>query len=151
MCWTSQPNFGLVPHPPVDGSMLIIGNRGGLLSFLRCDTEGKGAVILETVAAAQTWITNIAASEWTTTSNSTSSYVAYGAADGSVGLLRVEEKLVVGESPGFSFVPEYQVELTITKSGEEVASADKAGLTALEWISTSHGAVGVVYASMICA
>lgn len=35
MTWSPQADFGLIPTPPVDGSLLIVGNRAGSLAFLR--------------------------------------------------------------------------------------------------------------------
>ena len=69
------------------------------------------------------------------------SYVAFGVADGSVGLLKLQQKLSSLDNAEFSFTPDYQVDLDITNDEEQVQSADKAGLTGLEWISTSSGGV----------
>lgn len=69
------------------------------------------------------------------------SYLAFGVADGSVGLLKLQEKLYSPNNPEFSFTPDYQVDLSITNNEEQVQSADKAGLTGLEWISIPSGGV----------
>ncbi|KAG5352638.1 hypothetical protein C0989_001363 [Termitomyces sp. Mn162] len=39
MTWSRQADFGLTPTPPVDGSLLIVGNRAGSLVFLRCESN----------------------------------------------------------------------------------------------------------------
>ena len=35
VCWTPQPDLGVVPASGCDGSFLIVGNRGGSVMFLR--------------------------------------------------------------------------------------------------------------------
>ncbi|TEB30888.1 hypothetical protein FA13DRAFT_1754967 [Coprinellus micaceus] len=146
MCWTSELDFGLVPHPPVDGSLLIVGSRAGSLAFLRYHSQENGVRILDTLPLAQTWITHIAVSSWVAASAGTcTSYLAFGVADGSVGLLKLQEKLYSPNNPEFSFTPDYQVDLSITNNEEQVQSADKAGLTGLEWISIPSGGSILVF------
>ncbi|RXW17895.1 hypothetical protein EST38_g7968 [Candolleomyces aberdarensis] len=139
LCWTSQPDFGLLPHPPLPGSLLIIGNRGGSASLLRYQTRENTIKIEANVSLSQTWLTYIAASPWTSASNGQcTSYLAFGSSDGLVGLARLNQALAT-EEPSFAFIQKPNIVLSVEKIDEPVLSQDKAGITALEWVHTAGG------------
>lgn len=179
MCWTTQPDFGLLPHPPLPGSLLIIGNRGGSASFLRSvfllivlswflthppryQTHENTIKIETNVSLSHTWITHIAASPWTLTSNAQcsylffllryvlvdlywlgTSYLAFGTSDGVVGLARLNQTLAT-EEPSFAFIQNPSIVLSIEKADGSILDQDKAGITALEWVHTAGGSVSAV-------
>lgn len=94
--------------------------------------------VLESVSVTDTWVTHLASSSWTLTAEAVcASYLAFGAADGSVGYMKLQETLSKKEA---TFIPRYQVDLS-TEQGDRVLGADKAGITGLEWFKTSAGAV----------
>ncbi|KAG6864726.1 hypothetical protein C0991_007644 [Blastosporella zonata] len=63
IAWSPQADFGLTPTPPVDGSLLIAGNRAGSLVFLRYRPNETIQHVL-TFPVLETWITHIACSSW---------------------------------------------------------------------------------------
>ncbi|KAF5339838.1 hypothetical protein D9611_009127 [Ephemerocybe angulata] len=151
MCWTSQPDFGMVPHPHIDGSLLVVGNRGGSLTFIRYGNSDLTR-ILETVQVTSGWVTQLGASDWTMIPDKNcTSYLAFGKGDGAVGLVKLEQTANPQETQ-FAFTTKYAVALSTELLQEPIIPSDNAGITAIEWIATTQGAVilivckpGVVY------
>ncbi|GLB40900.1 putative transcription factor IIIC subunit delta N-term [Lyophyllum shimeji] len=129
--WSQQADFGVIPTPVVDGSVLLAGNRAGSLIFLRYRAD-KTIQLVHSCPVADTWITNVTISSWTLTMQGTcEAYVAYGTADGAIGLAKVTQSLEVSESqePGL---------LLTVESDARLYEPDKAGITALSWIEVPH-------------
>ncbi|KAG6878555.1 hypothetical protein C0992_007917 [Termitomyces sp. T32_za158] len=80
MTWSPQADFGLTPTPPVDGSLLIVGNRAGSLVFLRYHPNATVQHAL-TVPVTETWITHV----------SCEAFLASAAADGSVQIAKLTQ------------------------------------------------------------
>ena len=70
-------------------------------------------------------------------------HVAYATGSVSAGLARVVQQLV--PTDGFGFVPSYAFELSVTKVEDLVLAADKAGVTALEWVNLPNRPVSWNY------
>lgn len=59
--------------------------------------------------------------------------VAYGTADGAIGLIKVKQSLKAEESAS-PFGPRYHTDASFEYGADMVCRPDKAGITALEWV-----------------
>ena len=83
--WSKQADFGLIPPPPLDGSFLVTGSRAGFLTLLRLlrnsstFIQNRSNILcryqpdriirhIQSVPIANTWITHISISSWTSLS-----------------------------------------------------------------------------------
>ncbi|KAF9042996.1 putative zinc-finger of transcription factor IIIC complex-domain-containing protein [Panaeolus papilionaceus] len=132
--WTPQADFGVSPAPYIDGSLLVLGNRGGGLHFLRYK-EGSNPEVVYAQDVSDFWITHIAFSGWTLPQEGISQgYLAYGTSEGEVGLIKVREAIHM-DMKNFTFGPQYDIQSTFEKSTDlAIESEIKAGVTALEWV-----------------
>lgn len=81
--WTTQADFGILPAPWINGSLLILGTRAGILTFLRFSSICKCSVLsllsdntysryrtgespehVTSLSVADSWITHLAFSTW---------------------------------------------------------------------------------------
>ncbi|PPQ73141.1 hypothetical protein CVT24_009134 [Panaeolus cyanescens] len=132
--WTPQADFGITPAPYIDGSFLVLGNRGGGLHFLRYK-EGSNPEIVYGLDVSEFWITHMAFSGWNLPQAGISQgYLAYGTSEGEVGLINITESIHM-DLKNFTFGPQYDIQSTFEKTPDLVIESEvKAGVTALEWV-----------------
>ncbi|KAF8962108.1 transcription factor IIIC subunit delta N-term-domain-containing protein [Flammula alnicola] len=131
--WTPQVDFGIEPTPWIDCSLLVLGSRAGHLTFLRY--RNGAAHRVASLSVSDQWITHIAFSAWNYGKPGIyEGYLAYGTADGSVGLVKIAQTLQVNEET-FSFTPKYDIDVKL-EHGEDLIYGPEtlAGITALRWI-----------------
>ncbi|KAF8625045.1 hypothetical protein AX15_005586 [Amanita polypyramis BW_CC] len=137
--WSQQCNFGLEPSPVVDSSLLIAGNRAGSLVFFRFFPETQSIQIVYILDVGDKWVTHIAITSWkTTTQGQCESYLAYGTADGAIGVVKIRQQL--SELPSLSQLfesREHGITLTVEELPLLVYEPDQSGVTALQWIDIS--------------
>ncbi|KAJ6616962.1 transcription factor IIIC subunit delta N-term-domain-containing protein [Mycena sp. CBHHK59/15] len=134
--WSGQADFATVgPVPCVDSSLLVTGTRAGTLMFFRFRSSTLEHVA--TLEVSEKWITHLALSPWTVVEqgkcDACEIFLAYGAADGSVGLVKVVQVLR-STSPPSAFCPEYDLAARFEKFDKSVFESDNSGITALSWI-----------------
>ncbi|KAJ6485623.1 transcription factor IIIC subunit delta N-term-domain-containing protein [Mycena sanguinolenta] len=130
--WSSHANFDMTPAPCVDSSLLVTGTRAGTVMFFRF----KDSVLahVATITVSDEWITHLAFSFWTPLKAGESEIVlAFGAADGSVGSLRIIQTLSSAPSSSGFFL-DYIIETRVEKSGS-IFQPNNAGVTVLACIS----------------
>ncbi|KAF8066594.1 transcription factor IIIC subunit delta N-term-domain-containing protein [Lyophyllum atratum] len=132
--WSPQADFGVIPTPAVNGSLLVAGNRAGSLLFLRYRAD-KSIELVENLQVVDKWITNVSFSSWTTIKQGTcEAYVGYAASDGTVGLVKVTQSLEESTSQNMT-----QTKLCLTvEPVARLCEPDNAGVTALSWIEIPY-------------
>ncbi|PPQ96911.1 hypothetical protein CVT26_005897 [Gymnopilus dilepis] len=133
--WTPQADFGISPTPCVDGSLLVLGNRAGSLTFLRY-RPGADPQHVQTLPVANKWITQLSFSGWETTVLGTcGGYLAYGVSDGSIGLVRITQTLQE-DRDGFLFTPSYDIVITFERGPDLVQEESQCSfaINSLRWI-----------------
>ncbi|KAF9449875.1 hypothetical protein P691DRAFT_727240 [Macrolepiota fuliginosa MF-IS2] len=131
ICWSPQPDFGIAPVPGCNGSLLIAGNRGGGILFLRFARDSLELV--HDLPLSDQWISNMAFSAWTSLEpGKTSGVLAYGTSGGAVGLVEITQILVEKEELSL-FGPECTVQTTVRDLGL-IHQLDKAGVTSMGWV-----------------
>ncbi|KAG5724095.1 Profilin-2, partial [Termitomyces sp. T112] len=139
MTWSRQADFGLTPTPPVDGSLLIVGNRAGSLVFLRYRPNETVQHVL-TVPVMEAWLTHVSCSSWTPIKPGTcEALVAYAAADGSVQRSKVTQSFSIEAD-----LDPPELRLTFDAS-EKISLPDKTSVTALSWVEIPHERRVLVY------
>ncbi|KAL4064044.1 transcription factor IIIC subunit delta N-term-domain-containing protein [Scleroderma yunnanense] len=142
IAWSSQPDFGVLPTPSVDASILALGSRGGTVALYRfCSYRGE-QLPMEPITISELsdqWITHLAWSQWDSMgTNQCATMLAYAMADGGVGILRVAQML---ENPPVitGFAPEYDrnqhLHVNVEPLPELTFVPDKRAITSLRWIS----------------
>ncbi|CAK5274150.1 unnamed protein product [Mycena citricolor] len=131
--WSSQTDFGLVPAPLQDASLLIAGNRVGTLILLRYNKNRVD--VLQTRAAADSWIVNLAISNWKSAVQGTSdALLAYATENGVVELQKVRQTLVqqLGTS---SFGNSFAIDVMFDDGTVNLCARDHRPCTTLEWFN----------------
>ncbi|KAF7371057.1 hypothetical protein MSAN_00740000 [Mycena sanguinolenta] len=130
--WSSHADFDITPAPCVDSSLLVTGTRAGTAMLFRFKDSALAHVA--TITVSDDWITHLAFSLWTPLKAGESEIVlAFGAADGSVGSLKIIQTL--SSTPSSSgFFLDYTIETRVDKS-DPIFQPNNAGITALAWIS----------------
>ncbi|KAJ7881179.1 transcription factor IIIC subunit delta N-term-domain-containing protein [Mycena leptocephala] len=132
LLWSSHADFDITPAPCLDSSLLVTGTRAGTLMLFRFKQSSLEHVT--TVKVSSEWITHLAFSVWTPLKADESEIVlAYGTADGSVGLTKIIQILSSApSSSGFSL--DYTIETRVEISDPAVFQPNNTGMTALSWI-----------------
>ncbi|KAJ6485661.1 hypothetical protein C8R45DRAFT_930763 [Mycena sanguinolenta] len=129
--WSSHADFDMTPAPCVNSSLLVTGTRAGTVMFFRFKDSALAHVA--TITVSDEWITHLAFSFWTPLKAGESEIVlAFGAADGSVGSLRIIQTLSSAPSSSGFFL-DYIIETRVEKSGS-IFQPNNAGVTALACI-----------------
>ncbi|KAJ7498004.1 transcription factor IIIC subunit delta N-term-domain-containing protein [Mycena galericulata] len=133
LLWSPQAEFDISPAPCVDGSLLVTGTRAGTLMFFRFADSALDHVT--TVEVGDQWITHLAFSPWSPVQAGESSEIslAYGAADGSVGLVKITQFLSSSSSAGL-FSHDYTIQTRVVICDPAVFQPNGTGITALSWI-----------------
>ncbi|KIM61276.1 hypothetical protein SCLCIDRAFT_16159 [Scleroderma citrinum Foug A] len=140
--WSRQPDFGVLPSPSVDASILALGSRGGTVALYRfCgyQVEGPRMEPITLSKLSEQWITHLAWSPWALAGeNHCAAMLAYAVADGGIALLRVAQMLEV-PLVSTGFVTEYDrhenLHVSVEPLRELVFIPDKRAITALQWIN----------------
>ncbi|EIW74796.1 hypothetical protein CONPUDRAFT_169750 [Coniophora puteana RWD-64-598 SS2] len=140
LAWSSQPDFGIVPVPVMDGSALAIGNRAGDLMLFRLEgrsSQQRSVSHLGTVKFSKHRITQIAWSSWRNLEIGHSiAFVACSLDSGSLVTLKVEQKALFDANTSMSG-QQYKCVLS-TATPVEVHPPDKRGTTGLVWIDRTN-------------
>ncbi|KAJ7132371.1 transcription factor IIIC subunit delta N-term-domain-containing protein [Mycena epipterygia] len=132
LLWSSHADFDVTPGPCLNSSLLVTGTRAGTLILWRFENSALEHVA--TVEVSDEWITHLAFSPWIparTTESET--LLAYGTADGSVGLIKIIQSLCpASSSSGFSL--DHTIETRVEKAEPAIFEPDNTGITALSWI-----------------
>ncbi|KAJ7476199.1 hypothetical protein FB451DRAFT_1246153 [Mycena latifolia] len=131
LSWSSHADFDVSPAPRLNGSLLVTGARWNfdVLRFKKSALEH-----VTTHEVSDQWITHLAFSSWTAVAGEKSEIkLAYGTADGSVGLVKITQSLYsVPSSSGFSF--DFTIQTHVEKIIPIILQPDNTGITALSWI-----------------
>ncbi|KAJ7483210.1 transcription factor IIIC subunit delta N-term-domain-containing protein [Mycena latifolia] len=132
LSWSSHADFDVSPAPRLNSSLLVTGTRAGTLMFLRFKNSALEHVATHEVS--DQWITHLAFSSWTAVAGEKSEIkLAYGIADGSVGLMKITQSLYsVPSSTGFSL--DFTIQTHVEKISPIILQPDNTGITALSWI-----------------
>ena len=135
-------------------------------SFITYRFDGKHALqLVDSITVAESWITHLAVSSWILTETGKCKYswigslqiseealfsgeacLAYGVADGSVGLVKITESLQPLSSI-YSFGPEYSLDTVFEAQDRKPSTPDQRGITALSWVEILGAVVsGPIYA-----
>ncbi|KAJ7233033.1 transcription factor IIIC subunit delta N-term-domain-containing protein [Mycena rebaudengoi] len=132
ICWSSQADFDADPSPLLDASLFVTGTRAGTLMFFRF--KNLTLEHLATLEVSENWITHLVFSAWKVIElGKCQISLAFGTADGSVGLVEIIQSLHVS-SASSAFFPEYVVEVGLEKRDQAIFGADNLGTTALSCI-----------------
>ncbi|KAJ7663818.1 transcription factor IIIC subunit delta N-term-domain-containing protein [Mycena polygramma] len=133
LLWSSHADFDITPTPCLDSSLLVTGTRAGTIILFRFNRS-----LLEHVATAKVsseWITHLALSAWTCVKAGESEItLAYGGADGSVGLVKIVQTLCSAPSSSGFFL-DYTIATRVEKIEPAIFRPNNTGITALSWIS----------------
>lgn len=133
VAWSSQPDFGLIPSPIVDGSLLVAGSRAGSLIFLRFQPD-QTIQHLFTTTVIDTWVTHLTFSSWTLVKAGTcESYLSCAASGGSVSVIKITQSIKEGSSQSGSNA---ELQMTVDLSPRILYQPDKTGVTALSWVES---------------
>ncbi|KAJ7916764.1 putative zinc-finger of transcription factor IIIC complex-domain-containing protein [Mycena leptocephala] len=147
--WSQQANFGLIPTPVENGSLLIAGNRAGMLLFLRY--HNSSVELTETLFIANQWIVCLGISSWAAVEpGKCDAYVAYATDNGVVGVIKIRQTLesIPATSP---FGLNLSIRVTIESSPFEICTPDQRPCTTLEWVEIKESLIlvfskaGVIY------
>ncbi|KAF7303878.1 hypothetical protein MIND_00617900 [Mycena indigotica] len=123
--WSLQCDFGIRPAT-LDGSLLVAGNRAGML------------LVFSAVVVSQQWIIRVAISQWRTIEQGRChASVAFSADDGTVGCVNIEQVLEDAPSAttfGLSFTVRLEI---LDDEPREVARRDIRPARGLQWIELS--------------
>ncbi|KDR79253.1 hypothetical protein GALMADRAFT_93153 [Galerina marginata CBS 339.88] len=150
--WTPQADFGLSPSPTthLDASLLVLGSRAGVVTFLR-HKKGADPAPVGLLSVADRWITHLAFSRWELVRpGECEGYLAFSVSDGSVGLVKVKQTLreESNEALGFAFTPGYEVEVELEHCPSVVSSPEsRAAVTAMRWVLIPGRSAILVYAT----
>ncbi|KAJ6551185.1 putative zinc-finger of transcription factor IIIC complex-domain-containing protein [Mycena capillaripes] len=140
--WSQQADFGLTPTPFDNGSLLVAGNRAGMLLFLRY--RHPVIELAETLSVSQQWIVCLGISSWAVVEpGKCDAYVAYATDNGVVGVVQIRQTLE-NTSATSPFGLNLSIRVTIESSPFEICAPDQRPCSALEWIEIS-GSLILVY------
>ncbi|KAJ6618186.1 putative zinc-finger of transcription factor IIIC complex-domain-containing protein [Mycena sp. CBHHK59/15] len=137
--WSQQADFGLDPTPLDNGSLLIAGNRAGMLLFLRY--RYSSVELVDTLFVANKWVVCLAISSWAVVEpQKCEAYLAYATDDGVIGVVKIRQTLecLPGTSP---FGLNCSIQLSIESGPVELCTADHRPAIALEWVEIRGGLV----------
>lgn len=133
IAWSEQTDFGLSAAPPLDGSLLVVGNRAGSIAFLRY--REKSIELVSSVDVSNVWVVDVAISPWESMQPSSEyeTQVAYALSDGCVGVVNLRqrlERITTADSFAYPFV----IAATTDYPSRIITNADGRRVTALVWV-----------------
>ncbi|KAJ7054193.1 putative zinc-finger of transcription factor IIIC complex-domain-containing protein [Mycena amicta] len=141
--WSPQTDFGIRPAP-LDGSLLVAGNRAGMLLFFRY--RASGMELVKALAVSEQWIVRVAVSPWRTVEpGKCQASVAFATDDGIVAFVRIEQ--VLEDAPTTStFGFPYTIRLSVLDDDpEEICSKDSRPARGLQWVEPTRAESILVY------
>ncbi|KAJ6598219.1 putative zinc-finger of transcription factor IIIC complex-domain-containing protein [Mycena vulgaris] len=140
--WSQQADFGIRPTPLNNGSLLVTGNRAGMLMFLRY--RDSSVEIVDTLSVSEQWIVCLAVSSWAVVEpGKCDAYIAYATDNGVVGSVKIRQTLEAAPSTS-PFGLNFSIKLTIESGVVELCPTDHRPCSALEWVEIP-GALILVY------
>ncbi|KAJ7621363.1 putative zinc-finger of transcription factor IIIC complex-domain-containing protein [Roridomyces roridus] len=137
--WSQQADFEIRPAPLDNGSILVAGNRAGMILFFRY--HDSKVDVAHAAQISDQWIVSLTTSSWTCLKPGTcEAHIAYGLSDGTVAVVKVRQRLKEGPSKS-----DNTIELTVEGDSEQVCASDSCQCTTLEWLETPRGNI-LVYA-----
>ncbi|KAK2463968.1 hypothetical protein APHAL10511_004019 [Amanita phalloides] len=141
IAWSHQCHFGYAPSPIINGSLLVAGSRAGSLVMIRFLPETQSIQIINIMDVCGAWVTHISITPWKTTEQGQcQSLLAYAAADGSIGIIKLTQQLIrkVPSSQLFESLG-YEIGLVTEQLPSLICEPSHSGITGLQWIkSPSH-------------
>ncbi|RDB16625.1 hypothetical protein Hypma_002848 [Hypsizygus marmoreus] len=132
--WSRQAEFGLIPTPVVDGSLLAAGNRAGSVVFLRYKAD-QTLQHIQTVSVADKWIGHLAFSAWTLVNPGIcEAHLAFATSDGLVGMIKVIETVQADPNDGNAL----ELRVTFDADVSQVCGPDRSGVTGLLWVDIPY-------------
>ncbi|KAJ8588488.1 hypothetical protein M405DRAFT_740181 [Rhizopogon salebrosus TDB-379] len=142
LAWSKQPDYGIIPTPVLDSSLLALGNKAGSVVFVRY-VYACSVSYIHTESLSDHWITHVSWSPWVTHGTGyCESLLAFSAANGKVGLVKVTQ--TPQSSLNIGLVQEYTTSV-IFDVQEPVCEADKRGVTTLTWPVLVYTKPGLVH------
>ncbi|KAJ7040982.1 putative zinc-finger of transcription factor IIIC complex-domain-containing protein [Mycena alexandri] len=146
--WSQQADFGLTPTPLDNGSLLLAGNRAGMLLFLRY--RDSSVELVNALSVSEQWIVCLGISSWVPVElGKCDAHVAYATDDGVVGVVKIRQ--TAENAPATSpFGLNLSIKLVIS-TPTELCTADRRPCNALKWIEVpgslilAYSKVGVIY------
>ncbi|KZP30470.1 hypothetical protein FIBSPDRAFT_777198 [Athelia psychrophila] len=141
IAWSTQPDFGVFPSAGIDSSILAIGNRAGSILLLRYQQDKnqlQSIRHIQTVEVSQ-WTTHLSWSPWLTISDrKCKAYLAYGTADGAVGLIAITQ--ILQSASTLSGIGENHTTLISYSLPPQLPSAaDGRSISSMHWVETISG------------
>ncbi|KAJ7489173.1 putative zinc-finger of transcription factor IIIC complex-domain-containing protein [Mycena latifolia] len=147
--WSQQADFGFSPAPLDNASLLVAGNRAGMLLFLRY--RNSSVELADTLSVSEQWVVCLAISSWATVEpGKCDAYIAYATDDGVVGVVKVRQTLENAPSTS-PFGLSFSIGLAVESGLVELCTPDHRPCTTLEWVEISgslilvYSKAGVVY------
>ncbi|KAF7324606.1 hypothetical protein MKEN_00501900 [Mycena kentingensis (nom. inval.)] len=142
--WSPQSDFGLRPAP-LDASLLVAGNRAGMLLFFRY--RDLKVELVKTTTVAYEYVVRVAISPWrhTIESGKSDASVAFATEDGRVCILPIAQLLEMAPSAstfGFPYAPKLEI---LEHSMVEICRRDSRPARGLQWIELRPGQNILVY------
>ncbi|KAF8201349.1 putative zinc-finger of transcription factor IIIC complex-domain-containing protein [Mycena galopus ATCC 62051] len=143
MHWSQQADFGLTPAPLDNGSLLVAGNRAGMLLFLRYNRNST-VELAHTASVSDRWVVCLRISSWAVVEpGKCDAYIAYSTDAGAVGVVKVRQTL--HETPATSpFGLNLSIGVALEGAPHEICAPDQRPCGALEWIE-SAGSLILIY------
>ncbi|CAL1715200.1 unnamed protein product [Somion occarium] len=137
--WSLQTDFLVSPMPVVDGSLLAIGSRAGILSFVRLIRNTAAESTLRhvtSVPVSDRWIIQLAWSPWKSSCpGQCQAYVACGDPAGSIKIVEVSQVLQQNPSP---FSADFGIAIECKLLDVAPSSVDGKAMTSMKWVQ-AHG------------
>ncbi|KAL1747153.1 transcription factor IIIC subunit delta N-term-domain-containing protein, partial [Schizophyllum fasciatum] len=146
IAWSESTDFGISPAPPLDASLLVLGCRAGSLALLRY--LDKDVELVSSIKVSDVWVIDVAITPLICRGDAMltphpiagEAQIAFALSDGSIGLLKVTQRL---ESTGAEEPFAYNHRLvTETDADPQTAfRADGRRTTALAWVTFDQRSV----------
>ncbi|KAJ7779200.1 putative zinc-finger of transcription factor IIIC complex-domain-containing protein [Mycena metata] len=146
--WSQQADFGLTPTPLDNGSLLLAGNRAGMLLFFRY--RDSSVELVDILSVSEQWIVCLGISSWAPVeSGKCDAHVAYATDDGVVGVVKIRQTAENVPATS-SFGLNLSIKLSMS-TPTEICTADRRACNALKWIEVpgslilAYSKAGVIY------
>ncbi|KAI0079097.1 hypothetical protein K474DRAFT_1640323 [Panus rudis PR-1116 ss-1] len=155
IAWSPQAHFAITPAPVVDGSMLAIGDRAGMVALTRSGIQGTEEAISDniprlcmddasnyllkhvvSVSVGDDWVIDLAWTSWRSSQPGQSeAFIACTLANGSISIVKVIQYLNQNRSAHFAsdFSPRVAWEML----DEPPNAPSGRSITALKWVQPS--------------
>ncbi|EMD39169.1 hypothetical protein CERSUDRAFT_46938 [Gelatoporia subvermispora B] len=145
--WSPQADFNLSPTPKIDGSLLATGNRAGCVVLLRCLRDATLNYAVSSVAVlpiVNRSLNHLAWSPWRTADNTNGiceAYLACGAGDGSITIVKVTQTLQCTSS----VTTNSEITASVEIQDELANEHDGRIITGMKWLYSPRRGPMLVY------